>query len=69
LQLLDIVYLKDPIHFREYLAEQLLSVTNNFNITKYIFMIIQDNATTNNLMLDMFEETAREQYNKKLDNL
>ena len=33
-QLLDIVYLKDPLHSGEYIAEQLLSVTDDFNITK-----------------------------------
>jgi hypothetical protein len=51
-QLLDVVHLKDPVYSREYLAEQLLSVTNDFNITKYIFTITQDNASPNNLMLD-----------------
>ena len=69
LQLLDVVHLKDPIHSGEYLAEQLLSITNNFNITEYIFTITQDNASLNNSMLDLFEETATEQYNKKLDDL
>jgi hypothetical protein len=38
-QLLDVVHLKDPVYSKEYLAEQLLSVTNDFNITKYIFTI------------------------------
>ena len=33
-QLLDIVYLKDPLHSSEYIAEQLLSVIDDFNITK-----------------------------------
>jgi hypothetical protein len=66
---LDIVHLKDLIHFKEYLAEQLLSVTNDFNITKYVFTITRDNATPNNLMLDLFEETAKEQQLEKPDNL
>jgi hypothetical protein len=68
-QLLDVVHLEDPIHSREYLAEQLLSVTNNFNITEYIFIVTQDNASLNDSMLDLFEETAIEQRNEKPDNL
>jgi hypothetical protein len=68
-QLLDIVYLTDSIHDREYLAEQLLSITNNFNITEYIFTITQDNTSPNNSMLDQFEEVAKEQCYKKPENL
>ena len=68
-QLLDIVHLTDPIHDREYLAEQLLSVTNDFNITKYIFTITRDNASPNDSMLDQFEETAKEQCYEKPENL
>jgi hypothetical protein len=68
-QLLDVVHLKDPIHSGEYLVEQLLSVTNDFNITEYIFTITQDNASPNDSMLDLFEETAIEQRNEKPDNL
>jgi hypothetical protein len=68
-QLLDVVHLKDPIHSGEYLAEQLLSVTNDFNITEYIFTITRDNASPNDSMLDLFEETATEQRNEKPDNL
>jgi len=66
---LDIVHLKDPIHSGEYLVEQLLSVTNDFNITEYIFTITRDNATLVNSMLNLFEETAKEQRHEKLDNL
>jgi hypothetical protein len=66
---LDVVHLIDPIHDGEYLAEQLLSVTNDFNITKYIFTITQDNASPNDSMLDQFEETATEQRHEKPENL
>ena len=69
LQLLDIDYLKDPLHSSEYIVEQLLSVIDNFNITKYIFTITQDNVSPNDLMLDLFKETVIEQRNEKLDNL
>ena len=51
-QLFDIVHLKEPVHSGEYLAEQLLSVTNDFNITEYIFTVTQDNASPNHTMLD-----------------
>jgi len=61
-QLLDIVYLKDPLPSSEYIAEQLLSIIDDFNITKYIFTVTQDNATPNDSMLDIFEETATEQF-------
>lgn len=66
---MDVVHLTDPIHDREYLAEQLLSVTNNFNITEYIFTITRDNASPNNSMLDQFEETVTEQCHEKPENL
>jgi hypothetical protein len=68
-QLLDIVHLKEPTHSGEYLAEQLLSVTNNFNITEYIFTVTQDNASPNHSMLDQIEATARDQRDKKPNNL
>ena len=68
-QLLDVVYLKDPLHSSEYIAEQLLSVTDDFNITEYIFTITRDNATPNDSMLDVFEEIAGEQRDQKPDNL
>jgi hypothetical protein len=68
-QLLDVVHLKNLVYSREYLVEQLLSVTNNFNITKYIFTITQDNTSLNNSMLDQFEETVEEQRYEKLENL
>jgi hypothetical protein len=66
---LDVVHLTDPIHDGEYLVEQLLSVTNDFNITEYIFTITRDNASPNNSMLDQFEETAIEQRHEKPENL
>jgi hypothetical protein len=68
-QLLDIVHLTDPIHCGEYLVEQLLSVTNDFNITKYIFTITRDNTSPNDSMLNQFEETVTEQRHEKPENL
>ena len=66
---MDVVHFTDPIHDGEYLAEQLLSVTNDFNITEYIFTITRDNVSSNDSMLDQFEETATEQRYEKLENL
>lgn len=68
-QLLDIVQLKDPIHSGEYLAEQLLSVTDDFNITEYIFTVTRDNARPNDVMLDTLEAVADQQRSEKPDNL
>jgi hypothetical protein len=66
---LDIVHFQNLIHSDEYLTEQLLKVTNDFNITEYIFTITRDNATTNNSMLDEFETAIKEQFNAKPNNL
>jgi hypothetical protein len=46
-----------------------LKATNNFNITEYIFTVIQDNILPNNAILDQFEATAEEQYKGKPNNL
>jgi hypothetical protein len=66
---LNVVHLINSIYKREYLVEQLLSGTNNFNIIKYIFTITRDNVSLNNSMLNQFEETVKEQHYKKLENL
>ena len=68
-QLFNIVHLKEPVHSGEYLAEQLLSVTNNFNITEYIFTVTRDNASPNHSMLDQVEATVRDQRDEKPNNL
>jgi hypothetical protein len=44
-------------------------VTNEFDITEYIFTVTRDNASPNNTMLDQFEATAEEQREGKPDNL
>ncbi len=68
-QLLNIVHFKDLIYSREYFANQLVSITNDFNITKYIFTITRDNAKLNNTMLDLLEAIIDQQRYEKLDNL
>ena len=45
------------------------SVTNDFNITEYIFTVTQDNAAPNNRMLEEFEVIVGDQRNAKPDNL
>jgi hypothetical protein len=60
---LDVVKLTEPIHFGKYLAQELLAITNNFNITTTVFTVTQDNASANDVMLDEFEA---ELYNKRV---
>jgi hypothetical protein len=67
--LLDIVELQEPIHSGEYLAEQLLQVTNNFDITQAVFTVTRDNAGPNNTMLQELEATTKEQRLQKDPNL
>lgn len=52
---LDIIYLKVPIHSGEYLAEQLQAVTDDFSISYRVFTITRDNASNNTAMLAEFE--------------
>jgi hypothetical protein len=58
-RLLDVVHLKEPIHSGEYLADQLLSVTDNFSITTSIFAITRDNASNNTTMLASYESLSQ----------
>lgn len=55
---LDVAYLKEPIHSGNYLAEVLVSATDDFEITSAIFTVTTDNATTNTAMLKKFEAIA-----------
>ena len=52
------IHLKEPIHSGEYLAETLLAVTNEFNITGAVFTCTRDNATANTVMLAEYEKGA-----------
>jgi hypothetical protein len=47
--------LKESIHSGEYLIEELVDITNNFNITTVVFTITRDNASSNDVMLAEFE--------------
>jgi hypothetical protein len=55
------VELKEPIHSREYLAEELLKITDSFQLTKAIFTVTRDNASSNDVMLANFESNAYHQ--------
>jgi hypothetical protein len=46
------------IHSGEYLAQQLLIVTNDYKITNGVFTITRDNASNNITMLNEYEIAA-----------
>jgi hypothetical protein len=56
--ILDVIHLQEPIHSGEYLAEQMMNVTDNYSITPAIFIITRDNASTNTTMLLEYEKLA-----------
>jgi hypothetical protein len=56
--LLDVIHLKEPIHSGEYLASQLLSVTDEAAITRAIFTCTRDNASANTVMLAEYEKAG-----------
>jgi hypothetical protein len=56
----DVVHLEEPIHSGDYLAEQLINVTNDYRITPGIFTCTRDNASANTVMLSQFEALAGE---------
>lgn len=57
--MLDLVHLSEPIHSGEYLARILFAVTEDFEITKGLFTVTRDNASTNTKMLKLFESAAK----------
>ena len=56
--ILNVIYLYEPIHSSEYLAKQLINVTNDYSITPAIFTVTRDNASTNTTMLLEYEKLA-----------
>ena len=56
--ILDVIHLQEPIHSGEYLAEQMMSVTDDYNITPAIFTVTRDNASSNTTMLLEYERLA-----------
>ena len=57
-RLLDVIHLKEPIHSGEYLANQLIDTTNDFNITRAVFTVTRDNASANTVMLTEFKNRS-----------
>jgi hypothetical protein len=55
---LDVVHLLEPIHSGEYLAEQMINVTDDYHITPAIFTCTRDNASANTAMLLEYEKLA-----------
>ena len=53
--------LKEPIYSREYLAKELLKITNSFQLTKAIFTMTCDNASSNDIILTNFESDVYHQ--------
>jgi hypothetical protein len=53
--ILDVIHLKEPIHSGEYLAEQLLAVTDDYQIRHAVFTVTRDNASNNTAMLEQYE--------------
>jgi hypothetical protein len=59
---LDIIELIEPIHSGHYLCEELLKVTDYYDITKAVFTITHDNAGPNDTLLREFEAKVEENY-------
>ena len=56
--ILDVIHLKEPIHSGEYLADQLIAVTDDMGITSGVFTCTRDNASSNTVMLQEYEKRA-----------
>jgi hypothetical protein len=60
--LLDIIELTKPVYNGTYLVKKLLEVTDRLSIICAILLVIRDNASPNNTMLDEFEAVIAEQW-------
>ena len=54
-KVLNILYLKEPVHSRDYLAQALRIVTDNYSISNAIHTVTRDNASSNDLLLRTYE--------------
>lgn len=59
-KILDVISLYEPIHSREYLARQMLTVTNDYKIRNGVFTITRDNVSDKSTMLAQYEIGACE---------
>lgn len=57
--IMDVVKLKEPIHSSKYLSDELVAITNNFQVTQAVFIVTRDNASPNDVMYNNFEAEAR----------
>ena len=58
-QLLGLIHLDKVHHTGEYLAQVLLQITEAFHCTKAVFTITRDNASSNDVMVKVFESRSR----------
>ena len=59
-KILDVVFLEEPVHSGKYLAKKLLEITNGLDITKALFTVTRDSASSNTEMLRWVEEDAKQ---------
>lgn len=56
---LDVIELTEPSHSGEYICNELIKVTDFFDITKAVFTITHDNATANDILVHEFESQVQ----------
>jgi hypothetical protein len=54
--ILDIIKLENPSYTGLYLAQELIKVTDAYDITKAVISVTRDNATTNDTLLSKYQE-------------
>jgi hypothetical protein len=60
--ILDIIELENPSYTGLYLAQELIKVTDAYDITKAVISVTRDNATTNDTLLSEYQEMVQLQY-------
>lgn len=60
--ILDIIELENPVHCGLYLAEELVKVTDTFDITKSVISVTRDNASVNDALLTDFQRRVEKQW-------
>lgn len=59
---LDVIELTEASHSGEYFCNELVKVTDFFDITKAIFTITHDNTTANDVMVQDFEAEVQNKW-------
>ena len=65
--ILDVIELLEPIHSGVYMCEELIKVTDYFDLTLAVFTISHDNARPNDSLLKEFEEKSKDRYEELND--